>query len=113
MISSDAQSSCVAPYNEIQTKEFIEAVLKTGALISMLENKKINMTTLFCLLLERQDYQNFFTEITSSNSFKEAVMYMLYLNPSLVKSKITKSLIRKLNNGKTKPSYRSRKTSLQ
>ncbi len=113
MISNDVQSSCVAPFNEIQTKEFIEAVLKTGALVSMLENKKINMTTLFCLLLERPDYQNFFTELTSSNTFKEAVMFMLYLNPSLVKSKITKSLIRKLNNGKTKPSYKHRKASLQ
>lgn len=113
MISNDTPSSCVAPYNEIQFREFVEGVLKAGALISMLENKKINMTTLFCLLLERPDYQNFFTEITSSSSFKEAIMSMLYLNPSLVKSKITKSLIRKLNNGKSKPSYRTRKTALQ
>lgn len=68
---------------------------------------------LFCLLLERPDYQILFTELTSCSSFKEAVMYLLFLNPSLVKSKITKSLIRKLYNGKSKPSYRVRKTALQ
>jgi len=99
------------PSSNILSKEFVQGVLKAGSLFSMLENKKINTTMLFTLLLEKPDYQKFFTEITSCNSFKESLMYLLYLNPSLVKSKLTKSYLRKIN-GKTKPSYRSRKTSL-
>ena len=110
---SETKSSNAAPFNEINLKEFIDGVLKAGALISMLENKKINTTSLFSLLLENPDYQEFFTEITSSDSFKDAILSLLYLNPTLVKSKITKSIIRKLNNGKIKSANGVRKTAVQ
>lgn len=108
---NDLENSNASPYSQLHNKEFIEGVLKAGSLISMIENKKINTTTLFSLLLENTNYQDFFTEITSSDSFKEAIMSMLYLNPFLVKSKITKSIVRKIN-GKTKSSNRVRKASL-
>jgi len=108
----DLENSNAAPFNQIHSKEFIEGVLKAGSFISMVENKKINTTALFSLLLENSHYQEFFTEITSSNSFKEALMSLLYLNPSLVKSKITKSVVRKLN-GKLKPNYGSGKAFIQ
>jgi hypothetical protein len=105
----ELKNSNAAPFNELHSKEFVEGVLKAGSLISMLENKKINMTVFFSLLLENADYQKFFAEITSCNSFKEAIMSLLYLNPNLVKSKITKSILRKLNNGKIKSINRARK----
>lgn len=108
----DLETSNAAPFNQIHSKEFIDGLLKAGSFISMAENKKINTTALFSLLLENPSYQEFFTEITSSNSFKEALMSLLYLNPSLVKSKITKSIVRKLN-GKLKPTYRSGKAFVQ
>jgi len=108
----DFEHSNINPIDHIQSKDFIEGVLKTGSLISMLENKKINTTVLFSLLLERADYQKFFTEATSSNSFREALSSLLYLNPSLVKSKITKSVVRKLN-GKTRANNGLRKASIQ
>jgi len=85
------------PIDNILLNEFIEGSIKAGSLISMIENKKLNPTCLFSLLLEKPDYRNFFVEITSSTNFREAVLSMLYLYPSLVKSKITKSSIRKLN----------------
>ena len=97
----ELENSNASPFSRINTREFIEGVLKAGSLISMLENKKINTATLFSLLLENPNYQKFFTEITSSDSFKESIMLMLHLNPNLVKSKITKSIVRKLN-GKSK-----------
>ena len=112
-IASELRNSNAAPFSEIHSKEFVEGVLKAGSLISMIENKKINTTTFFSLLLENSDYQDFFAEITSSDSFKDAIMSLLYLNPNLIKSKITKSIIRKLNNGKIKSINRVRKTSLQ
>lgn len=110
---TELRNSNAAPFSEIHSREFIEGVLKAGSLISMIENKKINTTTFFSLLLQNPDYQDFFTEITSSDSFKDAVMSLLYLNPNLVKSKITKSIIRKLSNGKVKSINRIRKTSVQ
>lgn len=109
---NDLESSNALPFLRIHSQEFIEGVLKAGSLISMLENKKINTTMLFALLIENVSYQKFFTEITSSNSFKEALYSLLQLNPSLVKSKIVKSLVRKIN-GKSKSANGSRKTPVQ
>jgi hypothetical protein len=99
-----------SPTEQIQLIEFVEGVLKAGSLISILENKKINSTTLFTLLLENKQYQDFFIEITASNSFREAVYSLLYLYPSLVKSKITKSSIKKINASRN--SYRAGKDNL-
>lgn len=110
--STDLESSNATPFNQLHSREFIEGVLKAGSLISMLENKKINTTTLFTLLLEKPEYQKFFTEITSSDSFKESIMSLLYLNPSLVKSKVTKSAVRRIHNAK-KSNQRSTKNNAQ
>jgi hypothetical protein len=110
--NTELESSNAAPSSHIYSREFVEGVLKAGSFISMIENKKINTTALFSLLLEKTEYQEFFTKITSSDSFKEAIMSLLYLNPNLVKSKITKSIVRKLN-GKSKTTNRSGKTFVQ
>lgn len=108
-VYSDLERSNVSPVDQICSKEFTEGVLKAGSIISMLENKKLNPTNLFLCLLQTRQYQDFFVEITSSNSFREAILSLLYLYPSLVKSKITKSLIKQINNGLLN---RPRKTSL-
>jgi hypothetical protein len=107
----ELENSNATPLDQIYSKEFIEGVLKAGSLISMLENKKINTTLLLSLLLENSDYQEFFTEITSSENFKDAILSLLYLHPSLVKSKITKSVVRKLNARRT--NHGARKTAIQ
>lgn len=106
----ELDNSNADPLDRILTAEFIEGTLKAGSLISMLENKKINVTTLFLLILEDKNYQEFFIEMTSSKNIKEAVLSLLFLYPSLVKSKFTKSYIRKVNGQKNK---RIRKSSLQ
>lgn len=115
-------SSNITPLEQMHIKEFVEGALKAGSFISMAENKKINTTTLFSLLLEKETYQEFFTEITASKNFKHAILSLLYLHPSLVKSKITKSIIRKLKpkvyqptvaTTNAKPINRVRKTHIQ
>jgi hypothetical protein len=93
----ELDTSSSNPLERIRSKEFIDGVLKAGSLISMLENKKINVTTLFVLLFESPKYQDFFTEITASENFKESILSLLFLHPTLVKSKFTKSIIRKAN----------------
>ena len=103
----ELENSNVTPLDQIYSKEFIEGVLKAGSLISMLENKKINTTFLLSLLLENVNYQDFFTEITSSENFKDAILSLLYLYPALIKSKITKSVVRKLNARRTSSKIRT------
>lgn len=93
----ELDTSNANPLDRIRSREFIDGVLKAGSLISMLENKKINITTLFVLLFETTKYQDFFTEITASESFKESILSLLYLHPTLTKSKFTKAVIRKAN----------------
>jgi hypothetical protein len=83
------------PLDQVYSKEFLEALDKAGSCISMLENKKINTATLFVLLIENKEYQDFFTKITSTDSFREAVFLLLLVYPNLVKSKITKSTLKK------------------
>lgn len=104
-------NSEATPLDQIYSKEFAEGLLKAGSLISMLENKRVNTTGLFALLLEKKDYQEFFVEITASKTFKHAILSLLYFYPSLVKSKITKAVIRKINAKST--NNRIRKISVQ
>ena len=99
------------PLDQIYSKEFAEGLLKAGSLISMLENKRMNTTGLFALLLEKKDYQDFFVEVTASKTFRQAILSLLCFYPSLVKSKITKAVIRKLN--AKSPNNRSRKAPIQ
>jgi hypothetical protein len=107
----DLDTSEANPLDKIHSKEFAEGLMKAGSFISMLENKRINVTGLFALLLEKKDYQDFFVEITASETFKRAILSLLYFYPSLVKSKITKAVIRKVNAKSS--ANRIRKISLQ
>jgi hypothetical protein len=93
----ELDNSNSGPADRIKTREFADGVMKAGSLISMLENKKLNITALFVLLLESTKYQDFFTEITSSDTFKQAILSLLQLHPTLVKSKFTKAIVRKAN----------------
>tara|TARA_R110000868_G_scaffold133029_7_gene344418 strand:+ start:3614 stop:3955 length:342 start_codon:yes stop_codon:yes gene_type:complete len=102
----DLDNSNAGPMDRIYTHEFIEGVLKAGSFISMLEGKKINVTTLFLLILQNKNYQEFFTEVTASDNFREAVLSLLCLHPTLVKSKFTKSFIRKVNVQKSADRFR-------
>lgn len=111
-IFSDIENSKASPVDQMLSKEFIDGMLKAGSMISMIENKKLNTAAFFALLLENKNYQEFFAEITSSNNFRDALLSMLYLNPSLVKSKVTKSTVRRIHNAK-KSTQRPTKISAQ
>jgi hypothetical protein len=106
----EIEKSNITPLEQMYSKEFVCGLYKVGSLISMLEGKKINTTALFSLLIENISYQNFFVEATASENFRQAILSLLFLYPNLVKSKITKSVIRKLN---AKHSHRSGKIVVQ
>lgn len=92
----DLSSSAALPADRLEMYEFVAGLLKAGSFISMIENKKLNPTNLFLIVLEKKDYQDFFVEITACSSLKESLFKMLQLHPSLVKSKFTKSYVRKV-----------------
>lgn len=108
---NELENSVSSPTDRLYTKEFIEGLLKAGSFLSMIEGKKINTVALLLLILENEKYQDFFVEITSSDSFQDSVSSLLRLHPSLSKSKFTRSFIRK-SNVKRKHNNRTRKAYL-
>lgn len=89
--------SNAVPTDQLCSQEFVENMYKAGSLISVIENKKLNFTNLFVLLLEKPEYRDLFVEITSCRNFRESLFMMMKLNPSLAKSKIVKSVVKKIN----------------
>lgn len=109
-VFAELGSSNSLPVDKILSQDFVDGLNKAGSFFSMVENKKLNPTALFGLILETPNYQDFFVELTSSENFKDAILSMLYLYPSIVKSKITKTTIRRIN---AKQLNRTRKAIVQ
>jgi len=88
-ISKNDPLSCVC------TKEYIMGVFKFGSYLSILKNKKINPSVLFASILENKDLREIFIYVTYSENINEALLGLLQLYPSLLKSKNTKRLFKK------------------
>lgn len=87
------------PVCHIASKEFIEGLLKLGSFLSITCNKKINSSTLFTMILENSDIRYIFVSLTGSNNEREALLSMLYMYPTLLKSKnVKKTFQRSLKN---------------
>jgi hypothetical protein len=83
------------PLCQICTKEYILGVLKFGSFLSILKNKKINPSGLFTSILENKELREIFILMTNSENINEALLGLLQLYPSLLKSKNTKRLFKK------------------
>jgi len=83
------------PLCQICTKEYILGVFKFGSFLSIIKNKKINPTVLFTSILESKDLREIFIYTTHSENVNEALLNLLQLYPSLLKSKNTKRLFKK------------------
>jgi hypothetical protein len=83
------------PLSQICTKEYILGVFKFGAFLSIIKNKKINPSGLFTSILENKDLRDIFIHVTHSENMNEALLGLLQLYPSLLKSKNTKRLFKK------------------
>lgn len=83
------------PLCQICTKEYILGVFKFGSYLSILKNKKINPSGLFTAILENKDMREIFIKVTYSENMNEALLGLLQLYPSLLKSKNTKRLFKK------------------
>jgi len=83
------------PLSQICTKEYIEGVFKFGSYLSIMRNKKINPNGLFVAILENRHLRDLFVIVTHSENMQEALLGLLQLYPSLLKSKNTKRLFKK------------------
>jgi hypothetical protein len=83
------------PLSQICTKEYIEGVFKFGSFLSIIRNKKINPNGLFVSILENKHLREIFIEVTHSENMHEAMLGLLQLYPTLVKSKNTKRIFKK------------------
>ena len=83
------------PLDSICTKEFVENVLKFGAYLSMINNKRINSSVLFLTILENYRLRDIFVDITGAESERDAFLGVLQLYPVLIKSKNTRKLFEK------------------
>lgn len=83
------------PLSQLSTKEYILGVFKFGSFLSIIKNKKINPSGLFTSILENKELREIFIKITHSENINEALLGLLQLYPSLLKSKNTKRLFKK------------------
>jgi len=83
------------PLSQICTKEYILGVFKFGSYLSIIHNKRLNPSAIFVCVLENREIRDMFVEITHSDSVHEALLGLLQLYPSLLKSKNTKRLFKK------------------
>jgi len=83
------------PLNSICSKEFVLNVLRFGSFLTIINNKRINSSVLFLSILENEKLRNCFIEITGAENPKDALLGLLEMYPSLVKSKNTKRVFKK------------------
>jgi hypothetical protein len=95
LIDCETETSNSTPYDQLCLQEFIEGLMIAGSVISILENKKLTPVNFFLCLLESKQYQQIFTEITCSDTFRQALTSLFFVYPNLAKSRITKTALRK------------------
>jgi hypothetical protein len=84
------------PLYNIKEKEFDQDLLKFGALISILQNKKVNQTTILLLLLENETYIKCFKLLSDVDNTYTLLYNIIIRYPILCKSKIINSKIKEI-----------------
>ena len=86
------------PIHYMNQKEFDAALLKFGALLSILRNKRINQTMLLQVLLEDEDFRESFKLISEIDNEHTLIKNLVLRFPILCKSKIIKNKIKEILN---------------
>ena len=81
------------PYTILERKDIVHKFLSLCSLVSICENKKLNLANVFLLILKEERYRNIFkNSLLIDNNF-ELIKFFLQHDPYLYKSKyITKFL---------------------
>lgn len=78
------------PVVVINEKDFEAFLVKFGGLLSLLNNKNINPTFLFLMLVRSKELQKIFQTMSGINTLLESLKTILTMYPNLIKSKIVK-----------------------
>jgi hypothetical protein len=84
----------ISPYEQLTNDEFVRIVEKLSSFICILENKKMNMPSVFVCLVENEEYFRIYMELCGFDDPREAVKKFLDYDHSIAKSKF----IRKITN---------------
>lgn len=82
------------PVNNIVSLEFQAALLKFGALVSILNNKRANNTMIMVLLLENLAYRECLKEMSGIDDDRLLFKMFIAIDPILCNSKIIKNKLK-------------------
>lgn len=86
------------PIHKINEKEFNQSLLKFGAFISIIKNKRINQTMLLIEIIENEAARNIFMDISDIDNLHYLIYNLVIRFPILCKSKVIKNKLKELNN---------------
>jgi len=93
MNDHDIQKSDSTPISKIEDQEFKDLFIKFCALISILNNRKLNLANIFLLLLKEKKVLELFKTVCEFETDFEALKYFLEYDSSLHKSKYIKKYL--------------------
>ena len=90
------------PIHYMNQKEFDRSLLRFGALLSILRNKRINQTMLLQVLIEDEDFRESFKLLSEIENEHTLIKNLVERFPILCKSKIIKNKIKEILNDGTR-----------
>lgn len=85
------------PYNQISEHEFDIILNKIGTFLYLINNKNINPTNLFLIILSDVNMQQLSIQLMSTPTLMPILKGILVRYPNLVKSKMLKTKASKIN----------------
>lgn len=99
-MSSDMGIDDKNPHDIITDDEFVIIVERLSSFICILENKKMNMPSVFVCLVQNHKYFEIYMRLCGFDDPREAVKKFLDYDHSIAKSKFIKKITNNLSNFK-------------
>ncbi len=93
MTDHDTEKSNCTPISKIEDREFKNLFIKFCALISILNNRKLNLANIFLLLLKEKKMLQLYMRICEFDTDFEGLKYFLEYDSALHKSKYIKKYL--------------------
>ena|SRR6056297_49316 len=86
------------PYDIITNEEFVDIIEKLSSFICILENKKMNMPSVFVCLIQNYEYFEIYMRLCGFDDPREAARKFLEYDHTISKSKFIKKITNNLKN---------------
>lgn len=83
------------PLNRLNEKEFDDCLLKYGSLLSIINNKSLNPTNIFLLIVKEKEYERVFSEFSGIPDLFNIMKMIISRYPNLIKSKMVAETAKK------------------